>query len=89
MYVWSPWVPRRLHRLEARAPREPSGHPASRRYSPSKKEQAVRLMRQLRTEVGIEHGTVQSVAKQRELGVESVRASPVPMDRHRLLIGHC
>jgi transposase len=53
---------------------KPSGHPATRRYSPSEKQQAVRLVRQLRAELGTEHGTVQRVAKQLGFGVESVRS---------------
>ncbi len=55
-------------------PREKSpGKPTTRRYSESEKDQAVRLVRQLRTELGTEHGTVQRVAEQLGYGVESVR----------------
>jgi transposase-like protein len=55
-------------------PREKSpGKPTTRRYTESEKDQAVRLVRQLRVELGTEHGTVQRVAKQLGYGVESVR----------------
>src|SRR5579875_3403936 len=53
---------------------KPSGHPATRRYSPSEKQQAVRLVRQLRAELGTEHGTVKRVARQLGFGIESVRS---------------
>ena len=51
----------------------PSGKPNARRYSDEEKSQAVRLVRQLRTELGTEHGTIQRVAEQLGFGVESVR----------------
>jgi transposase len=51
----------------------PSGKPNSRRYSDEEKAQAVRLVRQLRAELGTEHGTIQRVADQLGYGVESVR----------------
>ena len=55
-------------------PREKSpGKPTTRRCSEAEKDQAVRLVRQLREELGTEHGTVQRVAKQLGYGVESVR----------------
>jgi len=55
-------------------PREKSpGKPTTRRYTESEKDQAVRLVRQLRAELGTEHGTVQRVAAQLGYGVESVR----------------
>jgi transposase len=55
-------------------PREKSsGKPTTRRYTESEKGQAVRLVRQLREELGTEHGTVQRVARQLGYGVESVR----------------
>lgn len=55
-------------------PREKSpGKPTTRRYTDSEKDQAVRLVRQLRGELGTEHGTVQRVAEQLGYGVESVR----------------
>jgi transposase len=55
-------------------PREKSpGKPTTRRYTDSEKEQAVRLVRKLREELGTDHGTVQRVAKQLGYGVESVR----------------
>ena len=37
------------------------GVPTTRRYSPAEKEQAVRLVRQLRKELGTSHGTIQRV----------------------------
>ena len=40
------------------------GKPTTRRYSPQEKEQAVRLVRTLRAELGTEHGTVKRVADQ-------------------------
>jgi transposase len=48
--------------------------PTMRRYSPEEKAQAVRLVRQLRKELGTEHGTVYRVARQLGYGIESVRA---------------
>ena len=50
-----------------------SGKPTTRRYSDEEKAQAVRLVRQLRAELGTEHGTVKRVAEQLGHGVESVR----------------
>ena len=50
------------------------GKASTRRYTPAEKEQAVRLVRKLRAELGTEHGTVQRVAGQLGYGVESVRA---------------
>ena len=49
------------------------GKPTTRRYSDEEKAQAVRLVRQLRRELGTEHGTVQRVAEQLGYGVETVR----------------
>jgi transposase len=51
-----------------------SGKPTPRRYSEQEKAQAVRLVRQLRAELGTDHGTVYRVARQLGYGVESVRA---------------
>jgi transposase len=45
-----------------------------RRYTPAEKEQAVRLVRKLRDELGTEHGTVGRVARQLGYGEESVRS---------------
>jgi len=45
-----------------------------RRYTDEEKAQAVRLVRQLRAELGTEHGTVYRVASQLGYGVESVRS---------------
>jgi transposase-like protein len=49
------------------------GKPTTRRYSEAEKEQAVRLVRQLRRELGTDHGTVQRVASQLGYGPETVR----------------
>lgn len=49
------------------------GKPTTRRYTDEEKDQAVRLVRKLREELGTEHGTVQRVAEQLGYGVESVR----------------
>ena len=51
-----------------------SGKRTMRRYTDEEKAQAVRLVRQLRAELGTEHGTVFRVANQLGYGVESVRA---------------
>jgi len=48
--------------------------PNGRRYSTQEREQAVRLVRTLRDELGTSHGTVQRVAEQLGYGVESVRS---------------
>jgi transposase len=50
------------------------GKPTTRRYSDQEKLQAVRLVRQLRAELGTDQGTVYRVAKQLGYGPESVRA---------------
>jgi len=50
------------------------GRPTTRRYSEAEKERAVRAVRQLRKELGTDHGTVKRVAVQLSIGVESVRA---------------
>jgi len=47
--------------------------PTSRRYSKVQKEQAVRLVRQIREETGEKHGAIQRVARQLGFGVETVR----------------
>jgi transposase len=49
------------------------GKPTTRRYSPEEKARAVRLVRQLRKELGTSQGTVKRVADQLGYGVESVR----------------
>jgi len=55
-------------------PKEQSpGKPTTRRYTRQEKEQAVRLVRQLRKELGTSHGTVERVARQLGYGIESVR----------------
>jgi transposase len=55
-------------------PREVSpGKPTTRRYSEAEKERAVRAVRQLRKELGSEHGTIKRVADQLGIGVESLR----------------
>jgi transposase len=50
------------------------GKPTTRRYSGQEKAQAVRLVRQLRAEVGSDYGTVKRVAGQLGYGIESVRS---------------
>jgi transposase len=45
----------------------------ARRYTPEDKATAVRLVRQLRKELGTTHGTIQRVADQIGCGVESLR----------------
>jgi transposase len=50
-----------------------SGKPTARRYSPEDKARAVRMVRQLRKELGTTHGTIQRVADQIGCGVESLR----------------
>jgi transposase-like protein len=47
--------------------------PTSRRYTRAQKDQAVRLVRQIREETGERHGAVQRVARQLGYGVETVR----------------
>jgi transposase len=49
------------------------GKPTTRRYSEREKADAMRLVRQLRKELGTDHGTVKRVAEQLGYGVESVR----------------
>jgi transposase len=49
------------------------GKPTTRRYSSEEKARAVRLVRQLRKELGTSHGTVRRVADQIGCGVESLR----------------
>ena len=50
------------------------GRPTTRRYTPEEKARAVRLVRQLRKELGTSHGTIQRVADQIGCGVESLRS---------------
>jgi transposase-like protein len=52
---------------------QPRRKSTARRYTPEEKAQAVRLVRQLRAELGTDHGTVQRIAGQLGYGVESVR----------------
>ncbi len=54
--------------------RQVAGKPQSRRYTPEEKEQAVRMVRTLRAELGTSQGTVKRVARQLGYGVESVRS---------------
>ncbi len=49
------------------------GKPNTRRYTPVEKERAVRAVRQLRKELGTDHGTIRRVADQLDIGVESLR----------------
>jgi transposase len=50
-----------------------AGKPTTRRYTPEEKDQAVRMVRALRAELGTSQGTVKRVAEQLGYGVESVR----------------
>ena len=56
------------------AAQQRSGRPSPYRYSPEEKAQPVRLVRQLREELGTKQGTVARVAEQLNIGVESVRS---------------
>jgi transposase len=49
------------------------GAPTTKRYTAEEKARAVRLVRQLRKELGMSHGTIQRVAEQIGCGVESLR----------------
>lgn len=51
-----------------------SEKPTTRRYTPER-EQAVRMARTLRAELGTSQGTVRRVARQLGYGIESVRMS--------------
>jgi len=51
-----------------------SGKPTARRYTDTEKAQAVRLVRQLRAELGTDHGTVKRIADQLGYGAETVRS---------------
>jgi transposase len=48
------------------------GKPSTRRYSQAEKDRAVRAVRQLRKELGSEHGTIKRIADQLGIGVESL-----------------
>ena len=50
------------------------GKPTTRRYSEAEKERAVRMVRQLRKELGHDHGTIGRVAEQLGIGTESLRS---------------
>jgi transposase len=50
-----------------------AGKPTTRRYSEEEKAAAVRMVRALRAETGMTHGSVRRVAQQLGYGVESVR----------------
>jgi transposase-like protein len=50
------------------------GKPTTRRYSEAEKERAVRAVRQLRKELGMDHGTIGRVAQQLGIGTESLRS---------------
>ena len=52
----------------------PSGKSTTRRYTDDEKAQAVRLVGQLRKELGASQGTVKRIADQLGYGVESVRS---------------
>ena len=60
-----------------------SGKPQSRRYTPAEKDQAVRMVRALRAELGTSQGTVKRVAAQLGYGVESVRGWCLCRRRHK------
>jgi len=47
--------------------------PTSRRYTQAQKDQAIRLVRQIREDTGERYGAVQRVARQLGYGVETVR----------------
>jgi transposase len=49
-----------------------AGKPTTRRYSEAEKERAVRMVRQLRRELGYDSGTIGRVAKQLGIGTESL-----------------
>jgi transposase len=71
-----PWDPRRAPDLgdeDGVMSDERVVAPTSRRYTQAQKEQAVRLVRQIREETGERHGAVQRVARQLGYGVETVR----------------
>lgn len=59
-------------------------HPATRRYSEEQKAQAVRLVRQLRAELGSDDGVVGRVARELGYGTESVRSwvKQADIDQH-------
>lgn len=48
--------------------------PTTKRYSGEEKERAVRMVLQLRKELGTKQGTVKRVADQLDIGVESLRS---------------
>ena len=50
-----------------------SGKPTTRRYTDGERKQAVRMVRQLREELGTSHGTIKRVADQLNYGPETVR----------------
>jgi transposase len=49
------------------------GKPTTRRYSEAEKDRAVRMVRQLRKELGADHGSIKRVADQLGIGTESLR----------------
>jgi transposase len=55
---------------------------STRRYTAAQKEQALRLVRELRAELGRKHGTVLKVAAQLGFGRETVRAWVREADSH-------
>src|SRR4051794_470195 len=72
------WVVWRLRtfekRMESHGKQEHRPAPSQRRYSEAQKEQAVRMVFQLRKELGTDRGTLQRVGKQLGIGTESLRA---------------
>jgi transposase len=49
------------------------GKPTTKRFSEAEKQRAVRAVRQLRKELGTDHGTIKRVADQLGIGTESLR----------------
>ncbi len=53
---------------------EPTKHPSSKRYPPEIRERAVRLVLQARKDTGEEQGHVARIARQLDIGPETLRA---------------
>jgi transposase len=61
------------------------GRPTTRRYSPEERAQAVRLVRAMRAERGVDHGCVQRVAKQLGYGTdEGLSAGTTTVEAERI-----
>jgi transposase-like protein len=64
------------------------GKPTTRRYSEAEKERAVRAVRQLRKELGHDHGTIGRVAEQLGIGTDAATAAqPTPQGRQTVADG--